>query len=175
MAKSPAERQRELRARRSRARVGDVPARDRSEGEARLDIWVRINAVLALKRIAKRRGLSQRLALEQVLLEADAAGEESALPRHDIETLPGNSAKALAEKFRAADWNKIVAPACFTAKGLADLGELIQAHGIDAVSEAVHVLLAKSKTDRTIRRGHVRSWRFFGPAINEQQTKEPVL
>jgi hypothetical protein len=80
MAKTPAERQRELRARRSRARVGDVPARERGEGEARLDVWVRINAVLALRRIAERRGLSQRLALEQVLIEADAAEEELALP-----------------------------------------------------------------------------------------------
>jgi hypothetical protein len=77
MAKTSAERQRELRARRSRARIGaDVPERDRSEGEQRLDIWIRTSAALALEAIAKKRGLRRRHALEQILLEADAFEDE---------------------------------------------------------------------------------------------------
>lgn len=69
MAKSGAERQRELRARRHHSRVGSVPDRDRGEGEVRLDIWVRTSAWLALKKLAERRGASQRETLEAILME----------------------------------------------------------------------------------------------------------
>ncbi len=56
MAKTPAERQAALRIRRSRARVGaGVAEHDRSEGEQRLDIWIRTSAWLALDVIAGAR------------------------------------------------------------------------------------------------------------------------
>ena len=70
MAKSGAERQRALRTKRRAERVGaDVAAKDRSEGEHRLDVWIRTGAYLDLKRIAAHRGVSQREALEQILRE----------------------------------------------------------------------------------------------------------
>ncbi len=75
---------------------------------------------------------------------------------------------AFAEQAKARDWNKALAASLFGEKGLADLQAMIQAHGLDAVDQAVRDLLAKSKADRTIRRGHVRSWHFFRPYINEQ-------
>ncbi len=78
MAKPPGERQCALRTRRSRARIGeDVPERDRSEGEQRLDVWIRTSAALALDATARRRGPSRRHALEQILMEAGAAEDEA--------------------------------------------------------------------------------------------------
>jgi len=79
MAKTPAERQRDMRARRSRQRIGKgIAERDRSEGEQRLDIWIRTSALNALLTIAEKRKLSIRCALEQILMEADAAFDEPA-------------------------------------------------------------------------------------------------
>jgi hypothetical protein len=77
-------------------------------------------------------------------------------------------AKAFAEQIQARDWNRVLAPVLFGEKGLADLQALIQAHGLDAVDEAVRVLLAKSKADRRISRSHVRSWHFIRPYLNKQ-------
>jgi hypothetical protein len=69
MPKTGAERQKELRHRRSRARVGsDVAPRDRSEGEARLDMWVRTSAANALRTLAQHHGLSRRETLEALLI-----------------------------------------------------------------------------------------------------------
>jgi hypothetical protein len=49
MAKSNAERQRELGARRSRMRIGpDMADRDGGEGEMRIDMWIRTSAFVAL-------------------------------------------------------------------------------------------------------------------------------
>jgi hypothetical protein len=71
MAKTPAERQREMRARRSRQRIGKgIAERDRSEGEQRLDIWIRSNSLDALINISDKRKLPLRRTLEQLLLEA---------------------------------------------------------------------------------------------------------
>ena len=73
MAKSSAERQRELRTRRSRMRIGpDIADKDRSEGEMRIDIWIRTGAFLALQKAAEARGLTLRATLEQVLMDAEA-------------------------------------------------------------------------------------------------------
>ena len=73
MAESGAERQRGLRSKRRYERVGSaVEQRDRSEGEKRLDVWIRISASLALRRYAAHHGLSQREALERILIEVDA-------------------------------------------------------------------------------------------------------
>ncbi len=87
--------------------------------------------------------------------------------------MPSTDAAVFAERAKANDWNAVLSPGCFTEKGLADLGELIQAHGIEALDEAVSVLLAKSKVDRAIRRGHVKGWAYFKPYC-EQIAKENV-
>jgi hypothetical protein len=85
MAKSGAERQRALRGRRRAERIGaDVPDAERSEGEHRMDVWIRISAYLCLERYAEHHGISQRSALERILM---AAGE--AVPC--LDPLPGNS------------------------------------------------------------------------------------
>ena len=71
MALTGAQRQRALRSKRRSERIGaNVPKEDLSEGEHRLDIWIRTGAYLDLKRIAQHRGLSRREALEQILREA---------------------------------------------------------------------------------------------------------
>ena len=85
--------------------------------------------------------------------------------------MPSTSAAAIAEQFRARDWNRALAPALFGESGLADLQAIIETHGLDAVDEAVRVLLARSKVDRNIARGHVRRWAFFKP-LCEQIAKE---
>ncbi|RSZ55159.1 hypothetical protein EJB06_30840 [Massilia atriviolacea] len=74
MAKSTAERQAEYRARRDTAAHGD--------GERRLNTWMSTAAHLALKRIAKRYGLTQRGMLEQLVLAED----EKIVAGLDIET-----------------------------------------------------------------------------------------
>jgi hypothetical protein len=74
MAKSGAERQAELRDRRRAERIGpSVAAGERSEGERRLDVWIRTSAYLSLVRFARHHGLSRREALERLLMEAGAA------------------------------------------------------------------------------------------------------
>jgi hypothetical protein len=71
MAKTVAERQQKLRARRWHQRIGlDIPQKDRSEGEARLDVWVRTSAMLALRELAAHRGCTQRDVLEGLLIAA---------------------------------------------------------------------------------------------------------
>jgi hypothetical protein len=82
--------------------------------------------------------------------------------------MPCTDAKAFAEQIRGRDWNRVLSPALFTDQGLADLQAMIEAYGLDAVDEAVRVLLAKSKADRKIARGHVHRWAFFRPYICEQ-------
>jgi hypothetical protein len=67
-----AERQRAIRQRRQRARVGShVPEDGRSEGEQQLNVWLRTSAVIALRRLSAAHELSQRLMLEKLILEAD--------------------------------------------------------------------------------------------------------
>ena len=61
-ARSPAQRQAAYRARRSTA--GD-------NGERRIDCWLSTAAALALARIARRRGMTQRQVLERLILKAD--------------------------------------------------------------------------------------------------------
>jgi hypothetical protein len=71
MAKTAAERQRDMRARRSRQRIGNgIAEGERDEGEQRLDIWIRSNSLDALINISDKRKLPLRRALEQLLLEA---------------------------------------------------------------------------------------------------------
>jgi hypothetical protein len=85
--------------------------------------------------------------------------------------MPCTDAEAFAEQIRDRDWNRVLSPTLFTDQGLADLQAIIEAHGLDAVDEAVRVLLARSKVDRNIARGHVRRWAFFKP-LCEQIAKE---
>ncbi len=74
MAKSGAERQRALRDKRRAERIGtDVSARDRSEGEHRMDVWIRTSAYLCLERFSQHHGISQRIALERILMAAGDA------------------------------------------------------------------------------------------------------
>jgi hypothetical protein len=80
-------------------------------------------------------------------------------------------AAAFAEQAKARDWNQILAPWLFAEKGLADLRGLIEAHGVENVDLAVRDFIARSKADRRISRGHVRSWHFFKPYC-EQIAKE---
>lgn len=61
MSKTSAQRQSEYRAR-----------RDNGEGERRINTWVSCTAYFALKRLAKRHGISRRRILEQLICEADA-------------------------------------------------------------------------------------------------------
>ena len=61
MGKSNAERQAEYRAR--RAEAGD-------NGERRLNTWLSTAAALALERLARHHGLTQRAMLERLLIEA---------------------------------------------------------------------------------------------------------
>ncbi|MDD3651191.1 hypothetical protein [Immundisolibacter sp.] len=62
MSKSAAERQRAYRQR--RALAGD-------NGERRLSTWLPTGAALALGRLARHRGVSQRQALEQIIAQAE--------------------------------------------------------------------------------------------------------
>lgn len=64
MAKTIAERQREYRQRRPEA--GD-------NGERRLQCWINTKAKMALQRLARHHGVSQREILERLLVEADLA------------------------------------------------------------------------------------------------------
>ncbi len=84
--------------------------------------------------------------------------------------MPCTDAKAIAEKFRQADWNAVLAPACFTESGLADLAAMIAVNGIEAVDGAVLEFLSKSKLDRTIAPSHVKGWAYFRPRIREAWT-----
>jgi hypothetical protein len=63
MAKTVAERQAEYR--RNRATAGD-------NGDRRLNCWVSTQASMALKRLSKLHGVTQREALERLVIEADA-------------------------------------------------------------------------------------------------------
>ncbi len=62
MAKSAAERQREYRARRPFA--GE-------NGERQINTWVSTGAALALKRLARHYGITQREMLERLIFDAD--------------------------------------------------------------------------------------------------------
>lgn len=61
MSKTAAQRQAEYRSR-----------RDDGNGERRINTWVTYTAYFALKRLAKRHGVSRRCILEQLICEADA-------------------------------------------------------------------------------------------------------
>jgi len=86
--------------------------------------------------------------------------------------MPSIRAQAFAEKAKTRDLNRVLAPALFGERGLGTLHSMIIAHGIEALDLAVRDFIARSKMDRAIRRGHVRTWRFFGPYISEQSAKE---
>lgn len=62
MSKTAAQRQSEYRAR-----------RDDGDGERRINTWVSCMAYFALKRLAKRHGVSSRHILEQLICDADVA------------------------------------------------------------------------------------------------------
>jgi hypothetical protein len=62
MSKTVAQRQSEYRAR-----------RDDGDGERRINTWVSCTAYFALKRLARRHGVSRRHILEHLICEADAA------------------------------------------------------------------------------------------------------
>jgi hypothetical protein len=62
MSKTAAQRQSEYRAR-----------RDDGDGERRINTWVSCPAYFALKRLARRHGVSRRHMLEQLICDADAA------------------------------------------------------------------------------------------------------
>jgi hypothetical protein len=62
MAKSPAERQAAYRAR-----------RNDGEGDRRLNTWIMSSADLALDRLARHYGVTRRVMLERLILEADDA------------------------------------------------------------------------------------------------------
>ena len=64
MAQSPAQRQAAYRQRRPDA--GD-------NGDRRMDTWVTTGTVLALARLARRHGVTQRVMLEQMIRAADEA------------------------------------------------------------------------------------------------------
>ena len=91
----------------------------------------------------------------------------------DRVAMTDDEGQSLPGKFRAADWNGVLAPSLFTAKGLAGLRKLIRTHGAEAVHDAVMEYLLRSKTDREIERAHVRNWAYFGKAIAEQTENEP--
>jgi hypothetical protein len=61
MSKTAAQRQSEYRSR-----------RDDGEGERRINTWVTCTTYFALKRLAKRHGVSRRCILEQLIYDADA-------------------------------------------------------------------------------------------------------
>jgi hypothetical protein len=82
-----------------------------------------------------------------------------------------DATKTFAEKVRARDWNRVLAPWLFSERGLADLKSIIERHGRDTMDEAVRGFLSRSKTDRNIARGYVRSWKYFTP-LCEQTTME---
>lgn len=62
MAKTAAERQKEYRAR-----------RNEDEGDRRINTWVTSVTHFALNRLAKRRGVTRRQILEQMICDADEA------------------------------------------------------------------------------------------------------
>jgi hypothetical protein len=64
MAKSNAERQREYRARRPFAGPD-------GNGERRINAWISTGAALALERLARHHGVTQREMLERLILDAD--------------------------------------------------------------------------------------------------------
>ncbi len=65
MAKTGAERQREYRLRSNE--------RNNKDGDMRLNVWLRSQAVFALRRLSRRYGISQREMLEKLILDADDA------------------------------------------------------------------------------------------------------
>ena len=71
MAKTNAERQREYR--RRRAMAGE-------NGERRINTWVSTGAALALARLARHHGVTQRQMLEMLIEEADARIRKSLDP-----------------------------------------------------------------------------------------------
>jgi hypothetical protein len=62
MAKTAAERQAAYRAR-----------RDDGEGERRLNAWISVGAMLALKRLARRDGITEKEMIQRLILAADDA------------------------------------------------------------------------------------------------------
>jgi len=83
-----------------------------------------------------------------------------------------DATRTFVEKMRARDWNAVLASGLFSERGFEELQDMIAKHGREALDQAVRGFIARSKTDRVIRRGHVRSWHFFGPYINEQAKKD---
>lgn len=77
MARSSAERQREYRQR--RATAGD-------NGDRRLSMWVSTGTSLALQRLARHRGVTQRQVLEELVAQADTEAtvgmDDAALDRY---------------------------------------------------------------------------------------------
>jgi hypothetical protein len=84
MARSAAERQRDYR--RRRATAG-------SNGERRLSTWVSTGVALAMQRLARHRGLSQRQLLEQVIAKAESEAISS-MGDADLEAYLGASPEA---------------------------------------------------------------------------------
>ena len=75
MAKTPAERQRELRARRQfRGTEGN--------GEREIKVWVNTRAALALDRLSKRYGVTKRELIERLVI----AEEETVLKKLNIDS-----------------------------------------------------------------------------------------
>ena len=80
MAKTPAERQRELRARRQfRGTEGN--------GEREIKVWVNTRAALALDRLSKHYGVTKRELIERLVI----AEEETVLKRLDIDSPEGEA------------------------------------------------------------------------------------
>jgi hypothetical protein len=86
-----------------------------------------------------------------------------------------DEAKMLASKFKARDWNGCIAPHLFSEQNLLGLEVIIGNHGVEAVDDIVSEYIARSKTDRTIERGHVKNWLYFQPAIVQQVNSEREL
>lgn len=89
----------------------------------------------------------------------------------DNMSLTDDGGQDLPEKFRAADWNGVIAPWLFTGNHLAGLRKIIADHGAEAVDDAVSEFLNRSKVDREIERLHVRSWAYFGAIITGERER----
>jgi hypothetical protein len=72
-----------------------------------------------------------------------------------------DATRTFAEQVKTRDWNRVLSAGLFGEKGLETLQGMIERHGRQTLGEAVRGFLARSKTDRVICRGHVRSWKYF--------------